>query len=276
MGRNDAKSQPNGPVTMVQVPVPNPLALDSNPTLGADLQASGHDIVGAGDIQAKTFNGKTILQSIEAFFAGVKKEIESYAKKDHTHPEISALSKSIDGKADKDHTHELQDHSHNIKDISGTITLDRVEGGDKIASLIVMDLCPAQHTHPNIEKAIATLDANVKLVAKAVDTKVSPEAITGLTKSINALEDVLRDELKALEKKIPVLPKAERNIIGIKRVHVPYSGIVQEIVGRDENGSHTKVTVTRSGKDVLVGDTLAADDILALSPASASVRIRVI
>jgi hypothetical protein len=275
MGRNITETTGKEIVTK-QVPVGVELKDQRNPSLSGDMDARGHDLKNVGDVQAKTVNGRTIEQEVERFFDGVKREFGEFAPVKHSHPELAELSEAIDGKADKDHAHKLEDHTHSFSSITGTVTLDRVEHGEEISVLLSKEICPLKHSHPNLEAAIKTLDDNIKIVAKAVDAKVSPEAITGLTQSLNALEDALRHELKALEKKIPVLPKQERNIIGIKRVHVPSSGLVQEIVGRDENGSPTKVTVTRSGKEIKVGDALAADDILALSPASASVRVQIV
>lgn len=275
MGRN--LQDTNGKETIVkQVPVGVELKDQRNPSLAGDLDAKKHDVKNVGNLDAETLNGKPLEKHLETFFADIKTAIDSCSKKDHGHVEFAELQADIETKADKNHQHKLQEHTHSFSSITGTVTLDRVENGEAIQALLTKDICPIKHSHPNLEQALKTLDDNIKLVAQAVDAKIAPEALVPLKQALNALEDTLRDELKALAQTIPVLPKADRNIIGIKRVHVPVSGTVQEIVGRDENGSPTKVTVTRSGKEIKVGDALAADDILALSPASASVRIRII
>lgn len=263
-------------VIVKNVPVGVELKDQAKPTLGGPLNADGHDIVKAGNVEAKTLNGKPLEDHLETFFSSVKSGIGGFAEKDHTHAEFETLSGQLELKADKDHTHKLQEHTHEISSLSGTVSLSQIEAGDKLESLLARDLCSTQHTHPAYEKAIQTLDGNVKLIAKALEKKIGPEAIEPLKKSLNALEDALRADLKALEKSIPVLPKPEKNVIGIKRIHVPVSGTVQEIVGREENGTPVKVTVTKGGKDVKVGDALAADDILAISPANASVRLRLV
>lgn len=263
-------------VVVKNVPVRVELKDESKPSLSGSLNANGHDIVRVGNIQAEKFNGQTMDQAFDTFFGEVKKELDKLADKNHSHKEIAELRSVIDGKADKDHDHEPRKVPTSIEELSGTLSLAKIEGGDKLETLLARELCSSQHAHPAYEKALKTLDDNIKLVAKAVDTKIGPEATQALQQAFNALEDALRSELTVLEKKIPVVPKPEKNVIGIKRIHVPQSGTVQEIVGRDENGAPVKVQVIRSGKEIKVGDSLAADDILTLSPSSASVRLRLV
>lgn len=276
MGRNIAQTEGTEVITK-QVPVGVELKDQRNPTLAGDLNAAGQNIKDAGDIECKTINGDNLLQIIDRSVEGIEKRAEkAYALKDHTHPEVVQLQKAMDLKADRDHRHPLEKHTHDLKETTGSLPLTRLEDGEKVKDLLGKELCPLQHGHPNMEKAIIALDKAVVALRDELPKKLDESTLKSLTESMDALADVLRKEIQSVEKKIPSIPQQVKQVIGIRRLHVPYKGEVAEIVGRDEEGTPVKVTVTRSGKEIKAGDVLAVDDILSLSPATASVRIRFI
>jgi hypothetical protein len=258
--------------------LPNPLKLDERPELSADLDAKGHSIAGVKDLACQTINGqelKTLLRQGLDSLADVSRA--EFAPKSHNHPELQQLRKLFDNLLAL--FNELPEpaakvHKHSLGDIEGELPLGRLEKGFELAKLLQKNFSEEDHRHLTLENALAHVTQALQAVqeeSKGYASQATVERLEGallqLTKEVKGLDQT---------KTVPAPAVELTEIIGIRRVHIPkkcHEKKIQEIAGRDESGEPIKVTLTRFGKDVAVGTTVHTDDILLLSPSSASVRL---
>src|SRR5205814_1991804 len=107
------------------------------------------------------------------------------AAKDHTHPEFVKLKQYVDQKAvELTPKGEYADksHKHDLKDISGTVTLSRVERGQEVATMLDTEFAPRKHNHPMTEQALQSLQTLADGLKAEVDAKAPQTAIQALQK----------------------------------------------------------------------------------------------
>lgn len=274
------KRENTGTEIVREKPVPNPLVNDQNPRLSEDLDAQGNDIRNVGNIECKTINGKNPERAIqdELIKLSVASDL-SYAAKDHSHKEFSALDKKIDKvREDLTPTKSFAEaaHKHALDDISGSLPLSRLEKGQRIAQLLGKDLAEASHRHPITDRAIESMQEAVGAIHDKLPTLAAQSSLAALEKSLRDLLTALGREIEAVKASIPSEPKREAEVIGVRFVHIPKKAhglSVQEIVGLDESGKPVQATVVRDGKEIGVGTSVSTDEKLHLSPPTATVRI---
>lgn len=205
---------------------------------------------------------------------------KAYAQKHHYHDEVGNLSKLIDGLIETVNTlpvYAEPKHTHSTDDIAGLIPLKKIENGSQISKLLSRTLADADHKHLSTDKALESFRNALGSMQKSLEQYQTLEDSKASQKAAESVLKDLRSELQKVAASIPTLPVEEPELIAIRRLHIPkkcHNRKITEVVGRDENGNPANITMTRSGKEVTVGERVSMDDILILSPALASVRIR--
>lgn len=165
MGRNIAENTGETQTVFKDRPVAILLKDQRDPTLADDLNADGHDIIGARNVEAKTLNGKDVVSALGEVEKKVA-ECANFARKDHKHPEIDDLKALIAHKADREHSHPLEVHSHNLRDLQGTLPLSQIEHGTEILAVINAQFASLAHDHPELKADLAELKQQIASLPK--------------------------------------------------------------------------------------------------------------
>ena len=259
---------------IIEKPVVQPLEVEEHPKLGGDLDAKGHDIQNAGDVQLKTVNGKDIF----SWFYGLIDTVQGWARKtfapaDHTHSDFQIIAeanaKQTEAFIAVCSSKSSVDHSHSLHSLSGELPLSRVENGEAISALLQRDLEDKGHVHAELENKFTsitvTLAALQSSLAKVADGDTTKSAID----SLGTLVTTLTGSLNKLDKKFSDSQSEPVELIALRYCLVPEKCNGRRLLqakGVDMEGKPVEFKITCAGKEIAEGDTVATDQLLITPP----------
>ena len=259
---------------IVEKRVPNPLSADPSPALGGDLDAKGHDIQGAGDVQLKTVNGKDIFSWFTGLIATVQDWARgTFAPADHTHSDFQLISEAnvkqtqafITVCASKASV----DHSHSLDSLSGELPLSRIENGEAISALLQRDLEDKGHSHEDLEKKFATITVTLAALQSSLAKVADGDTTKSAIDSFGTLVATLTGSLAKLDKKFSDKESEPVELIALRYCLVPEKCNGRRLLqakGVDMEGKPVEFKITCAGKEIAEGDTVATDQLLITPP----------
>lgn len=209
-------------------------------------------------------------------------DLSKYALKDHQHPATLTPLKNVEqgqklqelvkrDLCDKQHLHPLLE--------SSIATLQQVVSDMKKqmeffafredVTLLRRELCPLNHLHPNLDKSIQELKDSTAATKNRVEDKADKAQLQLLREEFEKFQQQVLSKLYSLQKDIPVLPKDEPEIIAASFCLIPQRCEGKRLKSQRAvslEGKPVEVKVKFGQKEVSIGDSFSAGDLLTLPP----------
>lgn len=227
------------------------LSKEREPKLGGDLDATGHDLQNVKDVSCETINGETLESKLQAFFSGLEALVQKMAPKDHDHAEIKASIAKVATefiKYQPKGEYADKKHVHPISDITGTVSLSKVEQGSQLASLLTRTLSEADHSHPDLSVRLGKIEDKINNLPK-------PETYddSALLKRVEVLEMKLAAKKPAPAPVVNVaITPVTASKITLNASYLTVQGDPGEVTVTDAKGIEGSARVTPSGSKYVV------------------------